>query len=149
MFCLYGAVLSAITPPVALAAYAASGIAKANPMKIGFTACKFGIVAFIVPFFFAYQPALLWIGGTVEILLSILSAVVGVVFLAAGVQGYALCPMQWPFRLLSVSGALALMYPGTATDFIGLGLCLVVLVSQIFSRRRQSGSGSKNKQEEI
>lgn len=136
MFCLYGAVLSAITPPVALAAYAASGIAKANPMKIGFTAIKFGIVAFIVPFFFAYQPALLWIGDTGEIVLSIVTAIIGVILLSAGIQGYGICPVQWPFRILAIGGALLMMYPGVATDLIGLGICLIVVISQIITRRR-------------
>ncbi len=131
MFCLYGAVLSAITPPVALAAYAAAGIAKDNPIKIGFTACKFGLVAFIVPFFFAYQPALLWIGSATEVATSFVTATVGVVALSAGIQGYARRAVAWPLRLMAVAGGLLMIYPGWATDAAGLVLIAVALAPQL------------------
>jgi TRAP transporter 4TM/12TM fusion protein len=136
MFCLYGAVLSAITPPVALAAYAAAGIAKANPMKIGFTACKFGVVAFIVPFFFAYQPSLLWIGTPMEIILTFVTATIGVIVLAASVQGYAREKVPLISRLIAVPGALAMMYPGGRSDLIGLVLVAVAMVPQLRRRKR-------------
>ena len=138
MFCLYGAVLSSITPPVALAAYAASGIAKANPMKIGFTACKFGLVAFIVPFFFAYQPALLWIGNATEIVQAILTSVVGVVVLAACLQGHARVKVSLPLRVIGFIGALALMYPEVVTDFAGLVLVAIAMVPQVFKRKEKT-----------
>lgn len=131
MFCLYGAVLSAITPPVALAAYAASGIAKANPIKIGFTACKFGIVAFLVPFFFAYQPALLWVGTTGQILLSFATALAGVVVLAMGIQGYGRRRLQIPFRVIAIAGALMMIYPGAMTDAAGFVLIAVAMLPQL------------------
>ena len=131
MFCLYGAVLSAITPPVALAAYAASGIAKANPIKIGFTACKFGIVAFIVPFFFAYQPALLWIGTLPEVITALITSVFGVIVLAMGIQGQSRRPMSWPSRILAIAGAVLLIYPGTMTDIIGLVLIVISMIPQL------------------
>lgn len=137
MFCLYGAVLSAITPPVALAAYAASGIAKANPMKIGFTACKFGIVAFIVPFFFAYQPALLWIGTVPEILLAFGTSVFGVVVLAMGIQGYCRRAMPMVSRCLAVAGAVLLIYPGSLTDIIGLCVIGIALFPQFLKKSKE------------
>ena len=131
MFCLYGAVLSAITPPVALAAYAASGIAKANPIKIGFTACKFGIVAFIVPFFFSYQPALLWVGTLPDILGALVTSVIGVIVLAMGIQGQSRRPMSWPSRILAVAGSLLLIDPGTVTDIIGIALVIIAMIPQL------------------
>jgi len=131
MFCLYGAVLSAITPPVALAAYAAAGIAKDNPIKIGFTACKFGIVAFIVPFFFSYQPALLWIGELSEILTVFATSVIGVIVLSMGIQGYGRYPMSKIMRILAVGGSLLMIYPGAVTDLIGFVLILIAVIPQL------------------
>jgi len=131
MFCLYGAVLSAITPPVALAAYAASGIARANPMKIGFTACKFGIVAFIVPFFFAYQPALVWVGELSDILTAMVTSIIGVIALAMGVQGYGRRRLILPLRVCAVAGALLMIYPGLPTDIAGFVLIALAAVPQL------------------
>lgn len=136
MFCFYGAVLSAITPPVALAAYAASGIAKANPMKIGFTACRFGIVAFIIPFFFAYQPALLFVGSGGEITLAFFSAVLGVVGLSAAMQGCFIYPMPVVPRVILLAGSLCMIYPGALTDVIGLAVLVVLLTPQIIRSLR-------------
>ena len=143
MFCLYGAVLSAITPPVALAAYAASGIAKANPMKIGFTACKFGIVAFIVPFFFSYQPALLWIGSLQEVLLTFATAVLGVAALAVGIQGYFRYTLRLYARVLSIGGAVLMIYPGSITDIIGVLLIAAALVPQLLGARNNKNDSKK------
>lgn len=134
MFCLYGAVLSAITPPVALAAYAASGIAKANPMRIGFVACKFGLVAFIVPFMFAYEPALLGSGTVLEVLLAVITALIGTVVLSAGLQGFFRKKVALPFRIIAILGALLLMYPGLVTDLIGLVFALVALLPQFLNK---------------
>lgn len=131
MFCLYGAVLSAITPPVALAAYAAAGIAKDNPIKIGFTACKFGIVAFIVPFFFAYQPALVWVGQLSDILTAMLTSIIGVIALAMGIQGYGRRKVTTPLRICAMAGALMMIYPGLTTDVIGFILIALAVLPQM------------------
>lgn len=131
MFCLYGAVLSAITPPVALAAYAAAGIAKDNPIKIGFTACKFGIVAFIVPFFFAYQPALVWMGKLSDILIAMVTSIIGVIALAMGIQGYGRRKVIVPLRICAVVGALMMIYPGLATDVVGFVLIILSILPQL------------------
>ena len=130
MFCLYGAVLSAITPPVALAAYAASGIAKANPLKIGFTACKIGVVAFIIPFFFAYQQALLWVGSAPEILLAFCTAAIGSLGLAVGMEGCYRAPLNWLQRIGIVVAALLMIYPGVVTDLVGLAGIVLILLPQ-------------------
>ena len=142
MFCLYGAVLSAITPPVALAAYAASGIAKANPMRIGFTACKFGLVAFIVPFMFAYEPALLGDGTVPTVALALVTASLGTIVLATGLQGFFLGRMAWIQRGLAVIGALTLMYPGLVTDLIGLGCAILALAPQLFRKKPEATTES-------
>lgn len=136
MFCLYGAVLSAITPPVALAAYAAAGIAKANPMDIGVTACRFGIVAFIIPFFFAYEPALLFVGSGGEIALAFVSATIGVIGLSAGVQGCFIRKMPLVLRIVLIIGSLLLIYPGATTDIVGLVVVCVILVPQIVKSKQ-------------
>lgn len=131
MFCLYGAVLSAITPPVALAAYAASGIAKADPIKIGFTACKFAAVAFIVPFFFAYQPALLWVGDIKDVLLAMATSIFGVFGLAMSIQGFGRRKVILPLRVIMFVGALLMIYPGAVTDIIGLVMVIASMIPQL------------------
>ncbi len=138
MFVFVGAILSAITPPVALAAYAAAGIAKANPMKIGYTAMQFGIVAFIIPFFFVYQPALLWQGRLPDILLALLSASVGCVALAIGIEGYFIRKIRPFMRIVMIAGALAMIYPGWVTDLIGACSIAAVVLPQLISKIRKT-----------
>ncbi len=88
MFILYYGVVADITPPVALAAYAGGGLAGADPMKTGFMAVRVGLAAFIIPFIFAYHPSLLLIGSLSEIILASITAIIGAISLAAGLQGW-------------------------------------------------------------
>lgn len=128
MFVFYFACISAITPPVALAAYAGAGIAKAKPIEVAVIACKLGATAFIVPFMFISGPSLLGVGTAGEILLSTVSAMVGATLLACGFQRQA-----FPLKLgrisavLLVLSGLALIDPGIGTDLIGLAVAAVVL----------------------
>ncbi len=134
MFAFYFAILSAITPPVALAVFAAASLAKANMWKVGIESMRCAAPAYIVPFMFVYEPTLLLIGDVFTSVTSLLSATVGVVCLAAGLQGYLLRECRWWERLALLAAALLLIKPGYITDAIGLGLLALVLVTQKLPR---------------
>ena len=139
MFVFYFACLSAITPPVALAAYAAAGIAGGSPMKIGWTAVGLGTSTFIVPFIFVYNPELLGEGPLFNVLLACGTAVLGVTSISAASIGYLAGPLHWGERVLLTVGGLALIIPGIITDSIGLGCFGFVLLRDYMRRRdRQS-----------
>jgi len=128
MFAFYFACLSMITPPVALCAYAAAGIAETGPWKVGFTAIRLGMVAFIVPFMFAYNPALLLIGPWTEVLWACLTSLVGVIGIGAAIVGYLYCQVRFIERLLMGAAAVALIFPGTTSDFVGLPVFLALFI---------------------
>jgi TRAP transporter 4TM/12TM fusion protein len=137
MFAFYFAILSAITPPVALAVYAAAGIAKAPLWEAGWTAVRVGAAGFIVPFMFIFEPTLLMIGAWHEILQSFVTASIGTICLAAGLFGYlARTALVWE-RLFLLGAAILLIKPGLVTDLIGAGLVLSVLLSQLLIRRNE------------
>ena len=120
-FVFYFAVLSAITPPVALASYAAAGISGANPMETSVASFKIGIAAFIVPFMFFYNSAILMDGTALEVLRAGLTAIVGVFLLSSGVQGWFLgSASAWFIRLAVIVSALLLIEGGGITDVIGV-----------------------------
>jgi TRAP transporter 4TM/12TM fusion protein len=130
-FVFYFAVVSAITPPVALASYAAAGISGANPMETSTASFKIGIAAFIVPFMFFYNAAILMDGSTAEILRAGATAVVGVFFLSSGVQGWFFGgPVVWFLRLGLVVAALAMIEGGWTTDLFGIGVAALVIFVQ-------------------
>lgn len=141
LFVFYFAILSVITPPVCVTAFAGAAIAEAKPMETGFVSCKLGLVAFIIPFMFVYQPALLLIGSTSEIILACISSIIGVIGLAAGLQGYLITNAKIWERPLLFFGGLMLIYPGLYTDFIGFGLMILVTLIQLI-RRRSSATPS-------
>ena len=136
MFALYFAILSAITPPVALAVFAAAGLAKANMWATGWTAMRAAAPAYIVPFMFVFEPSLLLIGDWTVSLYSTVTASLGVVLLAAGLFGYLLRPTSLWQRVLLIAAALLLIKPGWVTDLIGLALATVVALAQFTSHRR-------------
>jgi TRAP transporter 4TM/12TM fusion protein len=137
MFAFYFAILSAITPPVALAVYAAAGIAKAPLWEAGWTAVRVGAAGFIVPFMFIFEPSLLMIGEWQVILQSFVTASIGTVCLAAGLFGYlARTALVWE-RLFLLGAAVLLIKPGLVTDLTGAALVLAVLVSQLVIRRHE------------
>lgn len=130
-FVFYFGIVADITPPVALAAYAGSAIAKAPPMKTAFTATRLAIAAFIVPYIFAMNPAMLFIDTTAVQVVSIcITAVIGIYGVAAGLSGYMVAPMNPLLRVMSVAGGLTLLIPGTLTDVIGIVLLVAVVVLQ-------------------
>lgn len=135
MFVFYFAILSAITPPVALAAYAAAGIAGGSPMKIGWTAVGLGLSTFFVPFIFVYNPELLGIGSIINILLASGTAVLGVSMISASTIGYLLRPLLFLERILLMGGGLTLIIPGLLTDLIGLTLFILVLLRNFWGSK--------------
>jgi TRAP transporter 4TM/12TM fusion protein len=134
MFVLYFACLSAITPPVALAVYAAAGIGKAPLWQAGWEAVRVAAAGFIVPFMFVYGPGLLLQGSPGEIALAIPTAIAGSIFLAGGLMGYLFKPATWWERLALLAAALLLIDPGLDTDLTGLGCFAVACVSQYFRK---------------
>jgi TRAP-type uncharacterized transport system fused permease subunit len=132
MFALYFACLSAVTPPVALAVYAAASIGGAGLWGSGVQAVKFAAAGFIVPFFFVYNPALLFAGPWVDILRALATGMVGVVALAAALEGYFLRLATWIERALFLAAAFLLIDPGALTDVIGLAVLGVALALQKF-----------------
>ena len=128
MFLLYYSILSQITPPVALAAYAAGNIADANPNKVGFTAMRLGVIAFIIPFFFVYGPALLMIGTPLEIIEASITSLIGCFFLAVGLEGWLVEQINIPCRILALGAAFCCIAAGLVTDLIGLGLIVAFLL---------------------
>ena len=136
-FVFYFGIVADITPPVALAAYAGSAIAKSNPMKTASTATRLAIAAFIIPFVFAYSPDMLLIDATLGSIITIsISAVLGMIGIAAGLSGYLLKEMSIAERLLAVVGGLLLVIPGAVTDIVGSVLIAIVLALQILGKRR-------------
>ena len=136
-FVFYFGIVADLTPPVALAAYAGAAIAQANPMKTALTATKLAIGAFIVPYVFALNPAMLFINTTIfEVVLICITSFVGIFAVSASLEGYMLSHMSWYQRIICAIGGLLLIYPGAVTDTIGLVLVAVVVGLQIISKKR-------------
>src|SRR5512134_90679 len=135
MFAFYFAILSAITPPVALAVYAAAGLAKANLWEAGWAAVRVGAAGFIVPFMFIYEPALLILNGWEQwhvSLLAFISAVIGCITLAAGLYGYLFAACRMWERLVLVIAAFLLIAPELISSLVGIALLVAVGAKQLF-----------------
>ena len=140
MFVFYFGIVADITPPVALAAYAGSAIAKSNPMKTGVTATRLAITAFIVPYIFAFSPEMLIIGSNApwyEIVLLCVTAVCGIYIISAGMEGYMYKKMPWWERIMALAGGLGMVIPGLTTDLIGLALIVIVVILQKVGVKKQ------------
>ncbi|MDR2393672.1 MAG: TRAP transporter permease [Treponema sp.] len=137
MFVFYFGIVADITPPVALAAYAGAAIAKANPIKTGVTATRLAITAFIIPYIFVYNPSMLFIDTTFQqVVPMVFTSCIGMFSLAIGLEGYLLRHINILERLAAVAGGLLLIKPGLLTDFIGLGLIIVVVAVQVIGQKR-------------
>ncbi len=130
MFAFYFAILSAITPPVALAVFAAAGLAKADLWASGWASVKIGFAGFIVPFMFVYGPSLLFQGSAFDITTSAISASFGVIALAAGMMGFFVKELKFWERLVLFAAALLLIKPGLMTDIAGYILLLLIFIRQ-------------------
>jgi TRAP transporter 4TM/12TM fusion protein len=129
MFVFYFGIVADITPPVALAAYAGSAIAKSNPLKTGFTASKLAIGAFIIPYIFAYNPSMLFINAVwYEVIFITITSLIGMFGISVGLQGYAFGKVPVVLRIIAAIGGLLLIIPETITDIIGLVLVIGVCV---------------------
>jgi len=132
MFVFYFGIIADITPPVALAAYAGSAIAKCNPIKAGINATKLAIAAFIVPYVFIFNPGMLLISSSkLQILQAILSTFIGMFGITIGIQGYLLKKISLPLRIIVIAGGLGLIHPSFLSDVIGFCIVAVIIVLQI------------------
>ena len=141
--------MSYITPPVALAAYAASSIAGANPIKTANQAVKLGFVSLLVPFFFVYNPALVGHGTGLQILQAMGTAAFGIILLSSGFEGYTfvLKRISWPVRIVFMAAGFLIFHPGNITDHIGMGLILAGVVihyatKSLFGKREADAAAS-------
>ena len=142
-FVFYFGIVADITPPVALAAYAGSAIAQAPPMKTAFNASKLAIGAFVVPYIFALNPAMLLIDTTaLQVGLVVVTSIVGIFGVAAALNGYLLRPLAVLPRLAIVAGGLLMMDPAPLTDLVGVVLLAAVLLWQWLGARKAAASGT-------
>ncbi len=137
LFAFYFANISGITPPVALAAYTAASLSKSDPMKTGYQAFFLGIASYIVPFMFVFNPVLLLMGDNpMDMIQAVITSAIGVMFLAAAVEGYFVKDMPLFQRIPLIAGALMLIKPGLITDIIGLTLGLIIIAPLYLSGRK-------------
>lgn len=136
MFVFYFATLSAVTPPVAVAAYAAAAIAGSNPIGTGFLALRLAIAGFIVPFMFVLQPALLLQGDVLHVTQAVVTGFIGVYILAAAVEGWLLIRCTLLESAILLAAALLSLVPGVLTDVAGLTGAAIVLAFQLIRRRK-------------
>lgn len=122
MFVFYFAILSAITPPVAIAVYAACGLSRSPVMETSWVAVRLGLTGYIIPFMFVFGPSLLMIGTWQEVTQTAITAAIGVSLLAAGLAGYAFKPAGMLLRIMMVAAAFVLIKPGLVSDLVGLVL---------------------------
>ncbi len=135
-FVFYYGVLSFLTPPVCLAAYAAASIAGSNMAQTGFQAMKLGVAAYLVPFVFAYRPGLILEGNVVQVMQACIATGLAISLIAIAVEGYLFRPLGLWKRISFFAGALSLMYPSTMTDFAGILIALPALLIEWKARRK-------------
>ena len=140
-FVFYFGIVADITPPVALAAYAGSAIAKSNPMKTAFNASKLAIAAFIVPYMFCFNPAMLLIDTTaIQVVQIAITAFIGIFALAAALEGYCFANMNAIIRIVIAVGGLLLIHPALTTDLVGLILVFASLAFQYILSKKQKAA---------
>jgi TRAP transporter 4TM/12TM fusion protein len=131
LYIFYFGMLCMVTPPVSFAAYAGAAIAKADPMKTGWTAWTFALAGFLLPYMFVYNNSLLLMGSVTNILFSVLTSIIGVICLGAGIIGYVLKKTRTHERILLFAAALLLIKPGVLTDIGGFLCVLLIVVLQV------------------
>ena len=136
-FVFYFGIVADLTPPVALAAYAGAAIAQANPMKTALTSTKLAVAAFIVPYVFALNPAMLLIDTTApEVILICVTSLIGIFGVSAALEGYLKIHMVWYARIVCCVGGLMLIFPGVTTDVVGVALVGGVCAMQFASAKK-------------
>lgn len=137
MFAFYFGILADITPPVALAAFAGSAIAKSNPLKTGVQATKLAIAAFIIPYIFVLNPSLIWIDATwAQMVLIFTTSIIGMVGISVGMTGYMEVKVSWPERILFIVAGLMLIDPGIYSDVVGIGLIGALTFLQLSRKKK-------------
>ena len=140
-FVFYFGIVADITPPVALAAYAGSAIAKSNPMRTAFNATKLAVAAFIIPYVFCFSPSMLLIEtDALNVAIIAVTSLVGIFAVAAALEGYLLTHMGMIERIILVAGGLMMIVPGTVTDFAGLALIAAGVALQFFKRNKAAAA---------
>ena len=142
LFIFYFGVISSITPPLALAAYAAASIAGSKPLETAVQASKMGVVAFLIPYLFVYKPQLLLIGDWPQIALVVLEASVAVVGFAAAIQGFLIRHLSVPLRLAMLAGACLAVAPGIVPTLAGMALVLLPAAWLHWYRPAGDGAGA-------
>lgn len=137
MFTFYFGILSAITPPVAVASYAAASVVKDNPMKLGFAAWKVGIPGYIIPYMFLYNPELLLIGNIPNIILVTILALIATYFMAISIEGFYKSEINVIGRILIFAGAVLLIKPGLISGAIGIVLASIILLPQYIKDKKK------------
>jgi TRAP-type uncharacterized transport system fused permease subunit len=127
LFIFYFGMLCMVTPPVSFAAYAGAAIARAEPMKTGWTAWTFALAGFLLPYMFVYNKSLLLIGSAVSIVPAVFTSLIGIICLGAGIIGYLITEARFYERILLLLAAFLLIKPGLITDIAGL-LCIIITV---------------------
>lgn len=141
MFTFYFGIIADVTPPVALAAFAGSGIARSDPLRTGVQASKIAIAAFLVPYIFVMSPSLLMIDTTLpKVVLIVVTSTVGMLGIASAVSGYLLTHAHWPERLMLFAGGLMMIDPHVTTDLTGMGLLVTGFVIQKIRASHESAS---------
>ncbi len=144
MFVFYFGIVADITPPVALAAYAGSAIAKSNPLKTGVTATRLAIAAFIIPYMFAYNPKMLFIdAGLFDVISIIITSFIGIYAVAAGMEGHMFEKLPIWQRILTLAGGLMLIVPETVTDIVGIAIVAAVIVIQKLTEKKHKNHPPK------
>lgn len=138
-FAFYFGIIADVTPPVALAAFAGAGIAKANPMKTGVNATKLAIAAFLVPYIFVMSPQMLLFNVTpIGLIWMLITSLIGITAVSGAVNAWFRTHMNWIERIAAFAGGLLMIYPGLVTDSIGLGLCGAVFISQQIKYKKKT-----------
>lgn len=138
MFIFYFGCISSITPPVALAAYAGAGLAGCDPNKTGYKAFRLAFCSFLMPYLFVYNPVLLMEGGVLDILWSLVTALIGAYLLASGFEGFFFrWNLKWFERPLMILGAVMLIVPGMVTDLVGIAIIVVEFVTEFMFKRSE------------
>ena len=141
MFVFYFGIVADITPPVALAAYAGSAIAHASPMKTGINATKLAIAAFIIPYILALNPAMVFVDTTViQVISIVITSLAGMFGLSMALEGFFRGSLNFPLRIVAAVGGLLLIYPGVATDLVGLLLVGGIIALQILREKKTAAA---------
>ena len=145
MFVFYFGIVADITPPVALAAYAGSAIAKAPPMKTAFNATRLAIAAFIIPYIFAFNNAMIFVGDDVtvwSVATITISATLGMLSIASGLMGYLIHDLKWISRIALIAGGLLMIIPGTVSDLAGFAVLAAIFVLQTIENKKEKKAAS-------